>query len=270
MESNISKYRSEIENLVKTGDKLYYAMCAEAAPEQVKKIVQEQKKKGEYNGIFDNLPQFENSYQSWYSEAKVLIKQLLPDRFDDFVGYYEKPKGRKSISYENYKIEDYLQGTVVTRGFEREVVVGKTAAITVLKQQVEVLRSVLSRFNSSLFDIRQMLRADMFDSELDASKELNRHGFFRAGGALAGVVLERHLSQVCENHSIKIAKRNATIADFNDALKEASVIDVAAWRFNQHLGDIRNLCDHDKKVEPTQEHVNDLITGVSKVIKIIF
>ena len=43
--------------------------------------------------------------QPWYSEAKVLIRQLLPDRLSDFVRHYEKPKPRKDITYESYRIE---------------------------------------------------------------------------------------------------------------------------------------------------------------------
>ena len=39
---------------------------------------------------------FATPYQRWYSEVKVLIKQLLPDRLVDFVQHYEKPKSRTS------------------------------------------------------------------------------------------------------------------------------------------------------------------------------
>lgn len=115
-----------------------------------------------------------------------------------------------------------------------------------------------------------MVRADLLDSELDAARELAKHKYTRAAGALAGVVLERHLGQVCGNHSIKIAKKTPSIADLNNALKEANVVDVPQWRFIQHLADIRNLCDHSKKVEPAQEQVNDLIAGVQKITKLLF
>jgi hypothetical protein len=32
------------------------------------------------------------------------------------------------------------------------------------------------------------------------------------------VVLERHLATVCDNHKVSVAKKNPTIADFNEAL----------------------------------------------------
>jgi hypothetical protein len=36
------------------------------------------------------------------------------------------------------------------------------------------------------------------------------------------------------------------------------------------LADIRNLCDHNRKVEPTADQVNDLIAGATKVTKTLF
>ncbi|MCK5600839.1 hypothetical protein KAR91_03160, partial [Candidatus Pacearchaeota archaeon] len=85
-----------------------------------------------------------------------------------------------------------------------------------------------------------------------------------------GVVLEKHLSQVCDNHSVKIAKKNLSISDYNDKLKKAEIYETPTWRKIQHLGDLRNLCDHKKKKEPKIENVDELIEGVESIIKTIF
>lgn len=199
-----------------------------------------------------------------------MIRQLLPDRLDDFIRHYEKPKSRKEITYESYRIEDCLLGISVTRGSGGQTIVTLDGAVPHLEQQIAILESVKSRFESSLFDIRQLVQADLFDSELDAAKELLRQKFTRAAGALAGVVLERHLLQVCENHTVKIGKKNPGISDLNDLLKEDSVVAVPEWRFIQHLGDLRNLCDHSKKIEPSTQQVEDLIAGVMKIAKTVF
>jgi len=275
MSSNLDRYKKDLESLLGNGRDLLYAMQAECSPEAFKKhvakLVQGDEKKVKM--FLDALPSFRNTYQGWYSEANALIKQLLPDRLADFESHYGKPKGRKDITYENYKIEDYLQGLRVTRtvGYlEEKKLAGPEAAIPQFEQQLAILESVQRRFESSLFDMRQLAQADLFDSELDAAKELARNKFGRAAGALAGVVLERHLAQVCENHAIKIAKKSPVISDLNDTLKGAEVIDVPTWRFIQHLADIRNLCGHDKKTEPTAEQVEDLIAGVMKTTKTLF
>ena len=92
----------------------------------------------------------------------------------------------------------------------------------------------------------------------------------RAAGALAGVTLESHLSRISANHNLKISKKNPTIADFNDELKNNGIYDVPDWRFIQRLGDIRNLCVHAKERDPTKDEVDELIEGVQKVIKTLF
>lgn len=89
--------------------------------------------------------------------------------------------------------------------------------------QFMILKSVQVKFESSLFDIKQLLQADLLDSEIDSSKELLKNGYLRASGVIAGVVLETHLSQVCNNHNITI-KKNPKINDFNEILKQNNVI----------------------------------------------
>jgi hypothetical protein len=212
MLSNLDRYKTDLESLIAKGWALHSAMQAECFPEQFKDALT--KKYGNKGPqVLKGLPSFHDDYQPWYSETKGLVKQLLPDRLSDLVRHYEKPKSRKDITFENYAIEDYLQGLSVTRGVTvQEKVVGPDAAIPHFRQQMAILKSVSARFDSSLFDIRQLVQADLFDSELDAANELARKKFTRAAGALAGVVLERHLGQVCDNHNIKVAKKEPHIS----------------------------------------------------------
>jgi hypothetical protein len=278
MISNLEKYKKDLDRLVSDGDNLLNALQFECYPAesklQLKKILPELEENKETlekacDEFIKTLPSFRFKYQFWYSESLAIIKLLLPDRLSDFVRLYEKPKNRKIIEYGNYVIEDCLQGLTVTTVF-REKKVGPEAGIPQFQQQLNILKSVRKRFESSLFDIRQLVQADLFDSELEAAKELNKKGFVRGAGAIAGVVLEMHLSQVCDNHAVKIKGKKPSVADYNDKLKEAEVYDTATWRKIQHLGDLRNLCDHKKKKDPTIEDVEELITGVEKIIKTLF
>lgn len=266
---NLDRYKEDLDSLLAKGEQLHLAMQRECFPEEIARAV---KKHAGNNAkdILNALPSFVEEYQSWYSEAKVLVRQLLPDRLSDLVRHYEKPKPRKDITYENYRIEDYLQGLNVTRRWDKQTIVGPDAAIPHFRQQLAILKSVKVRFESSLFDIRQLVQADLFDSELDAARELAKRKFTRAAGVLAGVVLERHLAQVCDNHTVKVVKKVPGIADLNNTLKNANVIDVPQWRFIQYLADTRNLCGHNKKLEPTIEQVDDLVAGVTKVTKTLF
>lgn len=268
MSSNLEKYKSDLDKLITEGYTLLFALCNQYTHEefmrQAKTLFKEKK-----DDAIAALPHFENKYQSWYSEALVLIKFLLPDRLEDFVRHYEKPKNRKSLTYETYVIADCLQGLVI-RNAIGENIVSQDAAIPHFQQQLNIVDAARERFESSLFDIKRLLQADLFDSELDAAKELNQKGFTRGAGAVAGVVLEGHLSEVCANHKITISKKNPGINDLNQLLKDNQILDIPDWRFIQHLADLRNLCDHDKKKDPTKEDIDDLITGANKIIKKIF
>ena len=264
---NVNRYQKDLDTLLNKGGQLLNAMQYECTPEE---FTREAKKslRDEADEFIQSLPQFKDEYQTWYSEAKTLIRQLLPDRLSDFAGYYEKPKSRKKIDYENYTIEDYLIGLDIS--FLSTEVVGPDAAIPRFRQQLNLVKSVRGRFESSLFEIRQLAQADLFDSELDAAKELAKNKFGRAAGAVAGVVLERYLKEICSNHGLTLRKRAPQISDLNYALKDANIIDTSQWRFIQHLGDLRNLCAHDKKSEPKPDQVDDLLAGVAKVTKTIF
>ena len=266
---NLEQYKGDLRRLIDTGDNLHKAMQYECRPKDYRKTAR--KELGEKATDFlKNLPSFSAEYQAWYSEAGALVRQLLPNRLNDFSSYYEQPKTRKEMTYESYRISDYLLGFRVEGDEFGEVAVGPSAAIPRFEQQLAIVKAVKKRFESSLFDIRQLVQADLFDSELEAAKALVKQGFLRAAGALAGVVMEKHLAQVCDNHDITVRKRAPTIADLNDALKNGDVIDTPQWRFNQHLGDIRNLCDHNKDAEPTEKQVNNLVDGVMELTKTLF
>ena len=189
MLTNLDRYKKDPAKLVSEGEKLLLAMQLACFPEKFTAAFRRQLG-DKAPAMLKELPSVKKDFQNWYSEAKVLIRQLLPDRLTDFIRHYEVPKTRKEITYANYTIQDYLQGVRVTRGYAEQIVVGPEAAIPQLEQQVAILESVSARFESSLFDIKQLVQADLFDSELESAKELAKQKFFRASGAIAGRIHE--------------------------------------------------------------------------------
>lgn len=260
MSTNIEKYKKDLNELTKKSGKLLIALLDETGYLKKSKENDELIKKS-------GIESFKGEYESWYAEAISLIEIVLPNRLEDFKLLYKNDK-RKEIDYLTYTISDYMIGLIVTRGQTTKA--DANSAIPKFRQQINILNSVRRRFESSLFDIQQLLQADLFDSELESAEELLKKGFLRGAGAIAGVVLEKHLKQVISNHKLKIIKKKPTISDYNDLLKKDGVIETPNWRFIQHLGDLRNLCDHDKEIEPTKEQIIGLIEGVEKVTKTIF
>ena len=58
-----------------------------------------------------------------------------------------------------------------------EIIVSPTSVITKFEQQLNIIKSLKERFNSSLYDIKQLLQANIFDSELESATELCKKGF---------------------------------------------------------------------------------------------
>lgn len=259
--NNIKKYKEDLNRLISLGQNLLFGFIGENADyykDQISKFPEENKKR------LSKVP-FSINYESWYSESLRLIKQLLPERLEDFKRLYKDEK-RKKIDFESYGVSDYLIGLALNDGWGHDEVSPKWC-FKKFGSQFNILRSLERRFESSLFEIRTIVQADLFDSEVESAKELCKHGFYRAAGSLAGVVLEKHLKQVAENHTLTTKKKTPGINDYNQLLKDNNVIDVPMWRYIQRLGDIRNICDHAKEEEPTKEQVMDLIDGTDKVLK---
>ncbi|NCB74797.1 MAG: hypothetical protein EOM51_08670 [Clostridia bacterium] len=205
---------------------------------------------------------FVRNYEAWYTKSLLVVKQLMPDKLDDFIVLYRNEK-RKNIALSNYTISDALRGLKIQPGNH-----GPETALFCVGRQINIVGTCLEAFESTIYNIQTILQADVFDSELDSARHLHKMGFIRAAGAICGVVLEKHFAGVAINHNIVIKKRDPHISDYNEAFKE-NVYDVVEWRKIQHLGDIRNLCDHKKDRDPTKEEVDELITGTERVIKCI-
>lgn len=263
MKTNLTKYQKDIDALIERGTRLFEGLIYELRDDL-----------GEY---YNRIPQkrktemakcsFKSEYNSWYNESIALIKQLMPERLADFKSYYKLEK-RKEITRATYTISDYLIGIQISR--IGNVIASRSDAINKYEQQFYIVKSLKDRFDSSLYDIKQLLQADVFDSEIDAAKELCKKGFYRAAGAICGVVLEKHLGEVCCQHQIKVTKKHPAINDFNELLKSSNVIEVPVWRNIQRLADIRNMCDHHKSVEPSQDNIEELIAGTDKMLKTVF
>ena len=208
---------------------------------------------------------FQEHYESWYSEASAMISQVLPDRVDDFRRLYKVDR-RKDIDAESYTLSDYQLGLEVRR-YQKPVFDHANVAFAKFTQQLNIVIAAKRVLESRLADIRGVLQADLFDSELDAARELLKNGFMRAAGVVAGVVLERHLAEVARSHRVTVRSKSPTISTYNDALKKAEILNVPRWRSIQGLADIRNLCGHPGERDPTREEVAELIDGVGKITK---
>lgn len=204
---------------------------------------------------------FTLAYQDWYTRAIKLVALLGKDRLKDFNSYYLPNPARSVLRPTTYVIRDYISCEEYHRA--AQIIESKFTA------QLGIVESLFSRIDSVLSDVEGHLFAELQDEELRTALKIAEVNI-RAAGAIAGVVLEKHLQRTAANHMIIIEKRDPTISDLNDPLKKEGVYDVPTWRQIQVLGDIRNLCVHIKGREPTEVEVKKLIQDTDNIIKLIF
>jgi|SRR6185312_2072114 len=216
----------------------------------------------------DDENPFHYPFQRWYTRALSAVSTLAPDRLSEFKSYYEIDPKRKALGYGTFVIQDYLKN-VAPSGHQYKDFDSKTQALICLFNQLAIFRSLVERVDSVVTRIEGELYAELQDNEIVVARQLAKVSL-RAAGALMGVVIEGHLQKVAASHGVKVAKKNPTIADLNDPLKAAAVVDTAAWRKIAFLADLRNLCSHKKDVEPTKEQAEELIQGAEWLTKNVF
>lgn len=272
MSERTKKFSAALERLIGEGDMLLMAIEYDCRPEDFEEQLNEAFKNDEKEiaKFLKNLPSFKTDYQKWYSEAQAVIKQVLPDRLNDFNSYYEYPRVRKEVTFHNYMVRDYLQGLRITRLGGTQIVADGSAAIPEFTQQLNLLKAAKDTLGSTLLDLKAVLQADLFDTEIETAGSLAKAGYLRAAGAICGVVIEKHLNYVRDTHNLKVAKKNPGISDLAQLLRSSNVITLAQERFIQSLADTRNICSHAKGREPTRSELDELVEGTAKVLRTIF
>ena len=150
-------------------------------PHDKEELVENLRKAGKSLGV-----RFESHYQTWYTEALAVIRQLMGDRLSEFTQLYHGEGKRKSIHHSTYHIQDRLRGERAT-----EIFTGKKNSddfgITYshFHMQLEIVKSIQSRFESSLFDIVQVGLTSSIQNSMPLANLLNTDFFVHRELSLA-------------------------------------------------------------------------------------
>lgn len=266
MASNLTRYKAELDRLIELGERMELGLLSGVSLKGSKATKEQKEELKKHKGSF------ERNYQRWFTEASAVVRQLIPDRLKEFDEYYRAEPKRKSVNVLTYSIQDWVNGArASTNDYTGEKYFNDEGVVAArFQSQRQILAAAAARFESSLLDIRQVVQADLFDGELEMARELLKKGFVRPAGVLAGVVVERHLAEVCRAHGVSPKKKEPTIGDLNDALKLNNTVDVPLWRSIQRLADLRNVAAHNKSREPTEDEMQELIAGAEKLTKSLF
>ncbi len=113
-----------------------------------------------------------------------------------------------------------------------------------------------------LASIRNLVQAEVFDTELEQAKELLSAGYYPAAAVIAGVVLETTLRQLVSSHGIPIGKLDKMNADLAKAgqynsLVQKRITSIAAIRNSAAHGD--HTAFNKRDVELMVEEVSRLV-----------
>lgn len=190
-------------------------------------------------------------YQTWYSQAYMIVKTYLLDRQTELAQLYSS----KEIYLGYYGICSYLND-----GQNREIFEVQ------LEQQRGILLAVLSVLEIRALEVTALVTADLVQGELNEARLLLNHGFVRASGAVAGVALEAHL-KLLHKQSNLVYTDGDTIVPLATRLRTNGLITLGDEKKCIAMADTRNKCDHKKKDEPTQEEAEELISDIDRFTK---
>jgi hypothetical protein len=115
-----------------------------------------------------------------------------------------------------------------------------------------------------LTSVRNLIQAEVFDTELEQAKELLQSGYLPAAAVVAGVVLEANLRQLCASRQLtpgKLDRMNADLAKIGEynSLVQKRITALAA---------VRNSAAHGDYTAFTREDVSSMIDEVERLVRI--
>jgi hypothetical protein len=144
---------------------------------------------------------------------------------------------------------------------------GKATPYTTNHETFERLRAVFLAAKEDyeggyLHKIRDLIHAEVFDSELEQAEELLASGYHTAAAVIAGVVLETSLRELCEDKGLPIGKLDKMNAD----LAKATVYSKLTQKQITALADIRNNAAHGNIEEFEATDVMNMIRDVRNLL----
>jgi len=113
-----------------------------------------------------------------------------------------------------------------------------------------------------LTSIRSLIQAEVFDSELEQSRELFRQKYIVAAAVICGTVLETTLRELCDRNGLSHGKLDKMNAD----LTKAGAYNNLRQKQITALAGIRNSAAHGKPEEFKSDDVDSMIKDVERFV----
>ena len=208
-----------------------------------------------------------------------LLTKRFAELHDQFL-VVEATKAYRSGSFDGDYVDDELliawrvkvknllgrvcgEQSVHYRTFHEIQATGWSTNYQIGKRQKAVFDAAREEFAGGyLSSVRNLVQAELFESELEQARELLAGGYVTAAAVVAGVVLETTLRQMCRDADLPVAKLDKMNAD----LAKADRYNLLMQKRITALADIRNSAAHGNVGAFSRADVEDMITQIESFL----
>jgi len=201
--------------------------------EMGERVLQTKREPGPGRIAFDSFVDSEKAHQ-WFTSAQSILSRGL---------------GSDSAHHKNFS-----------------AIAGKGLTYSPVRRGQGILRAALEDFqHGHLFDIRQLIAAEVSAVFLEQAEELHSASYNGPAALVAGCVLEDCLRRLCGKHQLPLSARPKLDA-MNADLVKAGVYNKLTQKRITAIADIRNNAAHGNWDEFDQTDVKDMINWVAKFV----
>lgn len=213
-----------------------------------------------------------NRYEELIKEAN-LIQSFSGKEGDGFGGSYKVLRGEGKEKYREWKVKTKNllrlscgENSVHYKDYvEAEKPISYDSDPDALMRLIPILKAACDDLkNGFLVSFKQIVQAEVFDSELEQAKSLLDNNYKNAAAVIAGAVLETAIKELCNNNQIDIEKKKLT--RLNDDLAKAGVYNVLQQKQITALADIRNNAAHGNYENFSSEDVQRMIQDIERFL----
>ena len=214
-----------------------------------------QKLSDRFDQLFDEIKEIEATHRKQYSE---------------FIGDYDVIDNEKVLTWK-VKTKNLLVSTCGKDSqhyesfIEAEKIISYQTNLDAFKRMKSVFIAAMDDYkNGYLTSIKNLIQADVFDSELEQAQELLSNGYKLASAVIAGVVLETTLRDLCYQNNLDIGKLDKMNAD----LTKLGIYNKLQQKRITALADIRNSAAHGKPEDFSDDDVVMMIRDIEQFLAI--
>jgi len=212
-----------------------------------------------------------NRYEQLIDEANNL-KMEIRETYSQMFGTYDTLGDKGDAIFLEWKVKaknlimlSCGENSVHYQQFENFENSNSFGNTSLLKKLAPVLNAAYDDLKSGfLITFKQIVQAEVFDSELEQAKSLLVNGYKNAAAVIAGVVLETAIKELCLNNGIEIERKRLT--QLSDDLAKVGVYNKLQQKQITALADIRNNAAHGNYDEFTKEDVERMISDIERFL----